>query len=78
METVRSSCSKSYGCIAEWSYETLSRVKDDQFLGSRIFMKVRLRIGRIREVEKIPRIGHIIEASLKRKMIHGCKSKSKA
>jgi hypothetical protein len=41
-------------------------------------MKVRLRIGRIREVEKIPRIGHIVEASLKRKMIHGCKSKSKA
>jgi hypothetical protein len=41
-------------------------------------MKVRLRVGRIREVEKPPRIGHIIEPGLKRKMIHGCKSKSKA
>ncbi len=41
-------------------------------------MKVRLRVGRVREIEKIPRIGRIIEASVKRKMTHGCKSKSEA
>jgi hypothetical protein len=52
------------------------RVKDDQFLGSMIPMKVRLKIGRIREVEKTPRIGHIIETGLERKMTHGCKSKA--
>ncbi|MCX8193722.1 MAG: hypothetical protein N3G77_07940 [Nitrososphaeria archaeon] len=40
-------------------------------------MKARLRVGKIKEVEKIPRIGHIVESSLKRKMLHGRKSEDK-
>ena len=35
------------------------------------------RIGRIYEVEKVPRVGHIVEVELRRKT-YGCTGKGKA
>ena len=40
-------------------------------------MGVRLRIGRIKEVRKISRIGHIVDRELRRKK-HGGKSEYRA
>ena len=36
-------------------------------------MVARLRIGRIREVKKHSRIGHIVEVKVRRKKVSGCK-----
>jgi hypothetical protein len=41
-------------------------------------MKVRPRLAGYGKLKNLLGLGHIIEPSLKRKMIHGCKSKSKA
>ncbi len=38
---------------------------------------VRLRVGRIREVKKIPRIGRVIDCNLRRKKLHGGKSEDR-
>ena len=41
-------------------------------------MRTRLRVGRIRDVKKILRIGHIVELNLRRKRLHGCKGEDRA